>query len=97
EMMIKLTTIQGSKNSARLFFINEENNEKESPIPSEIKVVDNTIFSTPFTVPPFLGTNSFLIDHLRRYQVYYNNQCIYHIYSEKKFVIHNDHNPLQYF
>ncbi|CAG8642075.1 5869_t:CDS:1, partial [Dentiscutata heterogama] len=95
--MIKLTTIQDSRNSACLFFINEKNNEKESSIPSEIKIVDNTIFSAPFTVPPFPGTNSFLIDHLCRYQVYYNNQCVYRIYSKKKFVIHNDRKPLQCF
>ncbi|CAG8712954.1 7808_t:CDS:1, partial [Cetraspora pellucida] len=68
QFRIKLMTIPGSRNSARLLFLNLEDDEKEILVPNGIRVVDNTDFAAPFPVPCFPGTNVFLIGHLRKYQ-----------------------------
>ncbi|CAG8570547.1 13090_t:CDS:2 [Dentiscutata heterogama] len=90
DFRIKLMTIPGYRNSARLLILSLENDEKDIPVPDGIRVVDVTDFTNPRDLSTFPGTNVFLIEHLYKYQIFYNHQSIYQIYSKKKFTIHND-------
>jgi hypothetical protein len=90
---IKLETIPGSRNNARMIFLDLD--DKKIPKP---KLVSGEDISDPLIDPIpmvlFPDTNNvFLLEHLRKYRILYDNEVIYCVYSEKKFTIHNVYKP----
>ncbi|CAG8541438.1 3560_t:CDS:1, partial [Scutellospora calospora] len=92
---IKIETLPNEENSARLFFVNK-NDEKEITVPKGIKCKDVT-FKKNVLKSPLPLTQYFLITHLMKYVIYYDPEKgkttkrtkIYSVNSQKKFNIHN--------
>ncbi|CAH1764645.1 12496_t:CDS:1 [Entrophospora sp. SA101] len=87
DFRIKIETLPNEDYSARLFFINK-NDDNEIPIPDGIVCKDVTLRNEVIKYPLPL-TNYFLINHPLKYQITYKGEKIYQLNSEKKIVVHN--------
>ncbi|CAG8656459.1 7234_t:CDS:1 [Cetraspora pellucida] len=86
---IKVQTIPGAKNTARLCFLDLENDNQEISKPDNVECKDITETQSNLMVL-FPSTNYYILEHIRNYQIFYNNESIFRTYSEKKFIVHND-------
>ncbi|CAG8775081.1 23809_t:CDS:2 [Gigaspora margarita] len=93
---IKVETIEGQENVARLFFLDKYNDNRIN-VPDGIMCKDVTFKHNTGLIPPLPDTQYFLIVHPNIYNFYYDTQkkkCskrtkIYSVNSQKKYLIHN--------
>ncbi|CAG8561763.1 550_t:CDS:1 [Racocetra fulgida] len=91
--LIKVEKLPEEDTQARLFFLDGEPVE-ECEIPSGIKCKEINENETVKNKSPFLGQNFFLINHPKKYEIYYEGMKIFAMIPEKKrYTIHNFDKP----